>query len=112
MPRELTVLPSWMLVAVLFLAASAGMARAEGIDPAYDSFLARKVYDIPTKPGSSAAGYTVSTFRDKQTNQAGAVFLGSVGAKAPPPDLADPRYNWIPQKDYGQGAGVNLRVSF
>ncbi|WP_137390756.1 hypothetical protein [Rhodoligotrophos defluvii] len=85
--------------------------QADGIDPAYDSFLARKAYDVPTKPGLGPAGYNLGNFH-AGNHQPGAVLLGSVGAKPPPPDQADPRYNFIPSKDYGQGAGINIRVSF
>ncbi|WP_342642436.1 hypothetical protein [Rhodoligotrophos ferricapiens] len=96
------------------LAMPAGLASpawAEGIDPAYDSFLAQKAYDVPTRQGLGPAGYTISAFRDTR-GQAGALMLGSVGAKPPPPDRADPRYNFIPSSDYGQGAGLNLRFGF
>lgn len=85
--------------------------RADGFDPAYDGFLARKAYTIPQSPGVNVTGLTISTFKDRQNNP-GALTIGSVGVMPPPPDLANPRFNFIPERDYGQGAGLNLRFGF
>jgi len=98
-------------LAISALALTSTSLHADGFDPAYDSFLYKKAYSIPTKPGMNDTGYTISTFTDKQRNP-GAVTIGSVGTMPPPPDMANPRFNFIPQKDYGQGAGLNLRFGF
>lgn len=106
--RELIYLASFALGAIV---AGCSNVQAEGMDPAYDSFLGKKAYSVPTHVGMNVTGYTISTFTDKK-QQAGAVTIGSVGVLPPPPDMANPRFNFIPQKDYGQGAGVNLRFGF
>jgi len=85
--------------------------RADGLDPSYDSFLGQKAYSMPTSRGMNATGYTISTFTDKRQQQGG-VTIGSVGVQPPPPDIANPRFNFIPTQNYGQGAGVNIRFGF